>query len=159
MCRWTKRKAGCSAMACSRATLMGLSRSQRSNNCPNGSTTRCSPTRSNDSAAQMSKPAPPPRSNSHSSKCSAQASVKAGLATKALDRLASEDRRQAYEAFSLLSLVIKGGATELILQVVEQPGELGVRLAAARLLALQGGADAIKRLRRVALGDGAPEKL
>ncbi|PYS93626.1 MAG: hypothetical protein DMF64_04310 [Acidobacteria bacterium] len=89
----------------------------------------------------------------------AQASVKAGLATKALDRLASEDRRQAYEAFSLLSLVIKGGATELILQVVEQPGELGVRLAAARLLALQGGADAIKRLRRVALGDGAPEKL
>ena len=89
----------------------------------------------------------------------AQACAKAGLTTKALDRLASEDRRQAYEAFSLLSLVIKAGESDSILAVVERPGELSVRLAAARLLALQGEPEMIKRLRRVALGDGTPEKL
>ena len=89
----------------------------------------------------------------------AEAGAKAGLAAKALDRLASDDRRLAYEAFSLLSLVVKGGRAEMILQVVEQPGDLSVRLASARLLALQGEADVIKRLRHVALGDGAPEKL
>jgi HEAT repeat protein len=89
----------------------------------------------------------------------ARACVDAGLAAKALDRLASDDRRQAYEAFSLLSLVIKAGEAEFVLRAVEQSGDLNVRLAAARLLALQGQADMVKRLRRVALGDGTPEKL
>ncbi len=89
----------------------------------------------------------------------ARACVTAGLATQALDRLASEDRRQAYEAFSLLTLVLKGGEAETIFAAVERPGELSVRLAAARLLALQGQAETVKRLRHVALGDGTPEKL
>ena len=89
----------------------------------------------------------------------AQACTKAGLTAKALDRLASEDRRQAYEAFSLLSLVLKAGEVEVIFEAVERPGELSVRLAAARLLALQGLPEFNRRLRRVALGDGAPEKL
>ncbi len=89
----------------------------------------------------------------------AQACTKAGLTAKALDRLASEDRRQAYEAFSLLSLVLKSGELEVIYAAVEQSGELSVRLAAARLLALQGQPEINKRLRRVALGDGAPDKL
>ncbi len=89
----------------------------------------------------------------------ARACVKAGLATQALDRLASEDRRQAYEAFSLLTLVLKGGEAEIIFTAVEHVGELNVRLAAARLLALQGEAETVKRLRTVALGNGTPEKL
>ncbi|HEX8070002.1 MAG TPA: HEAT repeat domain-containing protein [Pyrinomonadaceae bacterium] len=89
----------------------------------------------------------------------AQACISSGLAAKALDRLASEDRRQAYEAFSLLSLVVRAGALEVIYAAVERPGELSVRLAAARLLALQGQPEINARLRRVALGDGAPEKL
>ncbi len=89
----------------------------------------------------------------------AHACVSAGLATQALGRLASEDRRQAYEAFSLLTLVLKGGEAETIFAAVERPGELHTRLAAARLLALQGQTETVKRLRHVALGDGTPEKL
>ncbi len=89
----------------------------------------------------------------------ARACVTAGLATQALNRLASEDRRQAYEAFSLLTLVVKGGEGEIIFAAVEHVGELNVRLAAARLLALQGQAETVKRLRSVALGNGTPEKL
>jgi HEAT repeat protein len=89
----------------------------------------------------------------------ASACVGAGLAKQALSRLASEDRRQAYEAFSLLSLVAKGGQSDLILRVVEEHQDLNMRLAAARLLGLMGNAELDASLRRVALGANAPEKL
>ncbi len=89
----------------------------------------------------------------------ASACVGAGLAKQALSRLASEDRRQAYEAFSLLSLVAKGGQADMILRVVEEDQDLSVRLAAARLLGLMGETELDARLRRVALGANAPEKL
>ena len=89
----------------------------------------------------------------------ASACVGAGLAKQALSRLASEDRRQAYEAFSLLSLVAKGGQADLILRVVEEHEDLNMRLAAARLLGLMGDAELDSRLRRIALGANAPDKL
>ncbi|HYG08520.1 MAG TPA: HEAT repeat domain-containing protein, partial [Pyrinomonadaceae bacterium] len=89
----------------------------------------------------------------------ASACVGAGLAKQALSRLASEDRRQAYEAFSLLSLVAKGGQADLILRVVEEHQDLNMRLAAARLLGLMGDAELDAGLRRIALGANAPEKL
>ncbi|HEV7904555.1 MAG TPA: HEAT repeat domain-containing protein [Pyrinomonadaceae bacterium] len=89
----------------------------------------------------------------------ASACVGAGLANQALSRLASDDRRQAYEAFSLLSLVAKGGQADLILRVVEEHKDLNVRLAASRLLGLMGDAALDTRLRRIALGANAPEKL
>lgn len=89
----------------------------------------------------------------------ASACVGAGLANQALSRLASDDRRQAYEAFSLLSLVAKGGQSDLILKVVEEHKDLNVRLAASRLLGLMGDAGLDSSLRRIALGANAPEKL
>ncbi len=89
----------------------------------------------------------------------ASACVGAGLAGQALSRLASEDRRQAYEAFSLLSLVAKGGQSDMIFKVVEEHEDLNMRLAASRLLGLMGDAELDARLRRIALGAGAPEKL
>lgn len=89
----------------------------------------------------------------------AESCVAAGLARQAMDRLASEDRRQAYEAFSLLSLVARGGQTEVILQVVANHPDLGARLAAARLLGLQGESEVCDRLRQIALEGHTPEKL
>lgn len=87
------------------------------------------------------------------------ACVTAGLARQALDRLASDDRRQAYEAFTLLSLVARGGGVELILQAVESHTDLNARIAAARLLALQGEPNATERLRRLAADARTPERL
>jgi HEAT repeat protein len=89
----------------------------------------------------------------------ASACVGAGLAKQALSRLASEDRRQAYEAFSLLSMVAKGGQADLIMRVVEEDADLNMRLAAARLLGLMCDPELDARLRRTALGANAPEKL
>jgi HEAT repeat protein len=87
------------------------------------------------------------------------ACVTAGLARQALDRLASDDRRQAYEAFSLLSLVARGGGVGMILEAVESHADLNARIAAARLLALQGEPHATERLRRVAADARTPERL
>jgi HEAT repeat protein len=89
----------------------------------------------------------------------AEACVTAGLARQAMDRLASEDRRQAYEAFSLLSLVARGGQTDVILHVVKGHPDLNARLAASRLLALQGDEDVDRRLRQIAMEGNTPEKL
>ncbi|HLL77481.1 MAG TPA: HEAT repeat domain-containing protein, partial [Pyrinomonadaceae bacterium] len=87
------------------------------------------------------------------------ACVTAGLARQALHRLASDDRRQAYEAFSLLSLVARGGGVSLILDAVESHKDLNARIAAARLLALQGEQHATERLRLVASNPHTPERL
>jgi HEAT repeat protein len=89
----------------------------------------------------------------------AESCVTAGLARQAMDRLASEDRRQAYEAFSLLSLVARGGQSEVILHVVKGHPDLNVRLAASRLLALQGDEEVSNKLRRIAMEGNTPEKL
>ncbi|MFL6228011.1 MAG: HEAT repeat domain-containing protein [Pyrinomonadaceae bacterium] len=89
----------------------------------------------------------------------AEACVTAGLARQAMDRLASEDRRQAYEAFSLLALVARGGQSEVILTVVKAHPDLNARLAASRLLALQGDEEVSNKLRRLAMEGNTPEKL
>jgi HEAT repeat protein len=89
----------------------------------------------------------------------AEACVTAGLARQAMDRLASDDRRQAYEAFSLLTIVARGGQSEVLLHVVKGHPDLNVRLAASRLLTLQGDAEVSRRLRQIAFEGNTPEKL
>jgi HEAT repeat protein len=92
-------------------------------------------------------------------KRTAEACVTAGLARQAMDRLASDDRRQAYEAFSLLSLVARGGQSDVLLHVVKGHPDLNVRLASARLLALQGDEAVSNRLRQIAMEGTTPEQL
>jgi HEAT repeat protein len=89
----------------------------------------------------------------------AEACVAAGLARQAMDRLASDDRRQAYEAFSLLTIVARGGRAEVLVYVVKGHPDLNVRLAAARLLTLQGDVEVSRRLRQIAFEGNTPEKL
>ncbi|MFN2456002.1 MAG: HEAT repeat domain-containing protein [Pyrinomonadaceae bacterium] len=89
----------------------------------------------------------------------ARACIKAGMAGQAIDRLASEDRRPAYEAFSLLSLLVKSDETQPILDAIEHHGDMNVRLAAVRLLGLAGSAEVASRLRQLAVRDGVPEKV
>ncbi|HYH87082.1 MAG TPA: hypothetical protein VEX60_16640, partial [Pyrinomonadaceae bacterium] len=89
----------------------------------------------------------------------AKACVKAGLAAQAISRLASEDRRQAYEAFSLLSLVAKAGETEPIFDTIECNRDIEVRLACIRLLDLESQPQLRERLLRIAENGGVPEKV
>ena len=48
----------------------------------------------------------------------AKACIKTGIIGQATDRLASEDRHQAYEAFSLFSLLARANETEPIMDVI-----------------------------------------
>ena len=89
----------------------------------------------------------------------ARACTKAGLASQAISRLASEDRRQAYEAFSLLSLCVKAGEVQSILDTVECHRDLEVRLACVNLLATSSQPETCEQLVRIAGNGGVPEKV
>lgn len=89
----------------------------------------------------------------------ARACIKGGMAVQAIDRLASEDRRQAYESFSLLSLLAKSSETEPIVDAIVKHKDYNVRLAAVRLLGLSASPEIVQQLRQLAVKDGLPEKL
>jgi HEAT repeat protein len=71
----------------------------------------------------------------------------------------SEDRRQAYEAFSLLTLLAKSGETTPLVSAIEQHQDVNVRLSAVRLLGMAGGSEAAALLQQIAVRDGVPEKV
>jgi HEAT repeat protein len=87
------------------------------------------------------------------------ACIKAGMASQAIDRLASEDRRQAYEAFSLLSLLAKSNQVAPLMEAIGQHRDTDVRLAAVRLLGLAGHPEVALQLRQLTVRDGMPEKV
>jgi HEAT repeat protein len=89
----------------------------------------------------------------------AQAAVKAGLAAQAIGRLTSEDRRQAYEAFSLLTLCAKAGECQPILDTVECHRDIEVRLTCIRLLGLSTRPELAERLSVIAANGGVPERV
>jgi HEAT repeat protein len=89
----------------------------------------------------------------------AQAAVKAGLTAQAISRLASEDRRQAYEAFSLLTLCAKAGEAQPILDTVECHRDIEVRLTCIRLLGLSMRPELGEQLMRIGSNGGVPERV
>jgi HEAT repeat protein len=84
----------------------------------------------------------------------AQACVKTGIAGQAADRLASEDRRQAHESYSLFSLLAKAGELQPVFDVIENHSDLRAKQAAVRVLNMFAAADAVPKLRDIV---GLPE--
>ncbi len=89
----------------------------------------------------------------------ARACIKIGIVSQTADRLASEDRRQAYEAFSLFSLLAKAHETEPILETIRNHNDIEVRLCAVRVLSVAGEPDVAPKLRELVAVEGMPEKL
>jgi HEAT repeat protein len=89
----------------------------------------------------------------------ASACLKAGMVGQAIDRVISEDRRLAYESFSLLSLLAKANQTEPILEAIESHPETSVRLALIRLLGNTGQPEVATQLRHLAVREGLPDKV
>jgi HEAT repeat protein len=89
----------------------------------------------------------------------ALACVKAGLAAQAISRLGSEDRRQAYEAFSLLTLCARAGEVQPILDTVECHRDIEVRMTCIRLLGLSFQPELGEQLMRIASNGGVPERV
>ncbi len=89
----------------------------------------------------------------------ARACVKAGLAAQAINRLTSEDRRQAFEAFALLSLCAGGGETQPIVDAIESHQNIDTRLTCIQILGDSKSAEVCEQLTRLS-GDGAvPERV
>jgi HEAT repeat protein len=89
----------------------------------------------------------------------AQACVETGIVAQGIDRLASEDRRQAYEAFSLFSLLARANKTEPIMTVIETHQDEEVRLCAVRVLNVAGQAELVPKLRELVGKDSLPESV
>jgi HEAT repeat protein len=89
----------------------------------------------------------------------ANACVTAGMAKQAFERLASDDRRQAYEAFTLLSLLAKAGVAAPILEAVREHRSEDVRLAAIKVLGIYGQPAILQDVRELAVIDGIPESV
>ena len=89
----------------------------------------------------------------------ARACVNTGIVSQATNRLASEDRRQAYEAFSIFSLLARAQETPPILTVIESHADPEVRLTAVRVLNLAGQDSVLPRLRELATHENLPESV
>jgi HEAT repeat protein len=89
----------------------------------------------------------------------AKACVETGIAAQAVDRLVSEDRRQAYEAFSLYSLLARAREIEPILDVIRKHKDEEVRLCAVRVLNLAPDASLAPQLRDIVGSNGVPENV
>jgi HEAT repeat protein len=89
----------------------------------------------------------------------AEACVKTGIVSQMVDRLVSEDRRQAYEAFSLFSLLARAGETEPILNTIENHHDDEVRLCAVRVLNAFPTPRIAPRLRELIALDNTPESV
>jgi HEAT repeat protein len=89
----------------------------------------------------------------------ARACIKIGIVSQTADRLASEDRRQAYEAFSLFSLLAKANETEPILETIRTHKDTEVRLSAIRVLSVAAGPDVAPKLRELVAVEGMPENV
>ncbi|MEP6921078.1 MAG: HEAT repeat domain-containing protein [bacterium] len=89
----------------------------------------------------------------------ARACIKAGIVAQGIERLASSDRRQAYEAFSLLSLLAKAKMTAPIVEAIANDLTLDIRLTAVRVLANTGSAEVLEQLQNLASKPGLCEEL
>jgi HEAT repeat protein len=87
----------------------------------------------------------------------AHACVSTGIVAQAVDRLASEDRRQAYEAFSLFSLLARAEETQPITDAIENHRDDEVRLCAVRVLSMAGQSSVVPKLRDIAARDHISE--
>jgi HEAT repeat protein len=87
----------------------------------------------------------------------AKACVSTGIVAQAVDRLASEDRRQAYEAFSLFSLLARAQEMQPITDAIQNHRDDEVRLCAVRVLNMAGQSSAVPKLREIAARDDVSE--
>ena len=64
----------------------------------------------------------------------ARAAIESGFVDMSFDRLVSKDHRQAYEAFTLMALLVKAGETDKIFNIMENHSDINVRKAILHII-------------------------
>lgn len=81
----------------------------------------------------------------------ARAAIESGIVERSFDRLTHEDTKVAYEAFALVSLLIKASETKEIFSAIESHKDERVRFALLHVLKVQKDERTIDELTRLAL--------
>ena len=89
----------------------------------------------------------------------AGACIQAGIVSQNVDRLASSDHRQAYEAFTLICLLAKASMNDPIVDAIAAHPNMDVRLKVVHLLAATGQPETFELLRQLAVRDGVSEQV
>jgi HEAT repeat protein len=89
----------------------------------------------------------------------AAACVNAGIVSQNIDRLATSDRRQAYETFSLICLLAKAKTTETLTEAITNHSDTNVRLSVIHLLAATNEPHIFEKLQPLASHDNSPEEV
>jgi HEAT repeat protein len=89
----------------------------------------------------------------------ARACISTGIIAQAVDRLASEDRHQAYEAFSLFTLLARANETDPIIDTIQNHRDDEVRLCAVRVLNLAARPEVAPKLREMTGNECMPENV
>jgi HEAT repeat protein len=89
----------------------------------------------------------------------ARACISTGLVAQAVDRLASEDRHQAYEAFSLFSLLARAKEVQPIIDVIENHQDDEARLCAVRVLNVAATSEVTPQLRQMVASESMPDNV
>lgn len=79
-----------------------------------------------------------------------RAAVEAGIVVKSFDRLVHEDQKVAYEAFTLVSLMVSAGETKDIFEAIENHRDERVRFALLHVLKTQKDGRTVARLQDLA---------
>jgi hypothetical protein len=82
-----------------------------------------------------------------------------GLAGNAVSNLTGESREKTYDAFSLLFLMAKAGEVQPLMRAIEEHGNIEVRLAVVKLLALSGQPEIVPAFRRLAVRGSLPAEV
>jgi HEAT repeat protein len=89
----------------------------------------------------------------------ARACISTGIIAQAVDRLASEDRHQAYEAFSLFTLLARANEPQPIIDAIESHKDEEVRLCAVRVLNVAAPPEVAQKLREMIASESMPENV
>ena len=88
----------------------------------------------------------------------ALACIKSGIAKQAVERLCSQDRRQAYEAFATLSVLASVNEISMILELIGQRYE-PTAISATRVLGAAALPESLPRLRQMAVRETISENV
>ncbi|MEQ1641894.1 MAG: HEAT repeat domain-containing protein [Pyrinomonadaceae bacterium] len=89
----------------------------------------------------------------------ARAAVESGIVAKSLDRLIHEDLKIAYEAFSLVSLLIKAGETDTVFEALRDHKDDRVKYALLHVLKVHREPRTLSRLNDLRVGRSWPTDL
>jgi HEAT repeat protein len=89
----------------------------------------------------------------------AKACLKSGIAGQSVDRLASSDRREAYESFAVISLLAKARMAQPVLSAIASHANNEVRLLGIQLLAMTGEPEIVDQFRELSSSTEIPRNV